>query len=135
MATKRANAEARSRETVVSVGESILGVFLGRRATRAASSAMSKHRQTTLAKMEAEKAEEAVEAVRRDMTELEGEMRQEAQAIRDRWADALTAFEELQVTPRRTDVDVQMLSLAWAPVWQVSYDQPGGRHTDRVRAH
>lgn len=135
LASKRANAEARSRETVVSVGESILGMFLGRRSSRVASSAMSKHRQQTHARMEAQKAEEAVAAIRADIAALEEELRREAQAIRDRWAEALSAFEEVRVTPRRADVDVQMLALAWAPVWEVTYGAAGGSRTERVRAH
>ncbi len=45
-ARKQAEASSRKAEVLVSVGETVLGMFLGRRSTRAASSAMSKYRQS-----------------------------------------------------------------------------------------
>ncbi len=135
VATKRANAQARTTETVVSVGESLLGAFLGgRRPGRAASTALSKNRQRTLARMEAEKAEDNVVALREQMAALEAELRTETEAVKNRWAEALGAFDEVKITPRRTDVDVQLCALAWVPQWEVVHGSGGLRRAERVRA-
>ena len=123
---KRADAEARKRETLVSVGESVVGMFLGRRSTRAASTALSKHRLTSLTKMQVEEAEETLEALQHETKELEQELQEQVTAIKERWEETLSEFEEVPVTPRRTDIQVDLFALAWAPHWQITYQDPDG---------
>jgi hypothetical protein len=136
LARKRADAEARKRETMVSVGESVVGMFLGRRSTRAASTALSKHRQRSLAAMGVEEAEAGVEALQQEIKELEGELQEQVAAIRERWEDALSEFEEVAVTPRRTDIQVDVFALAWAPHWQIGYEgRDGAMRSELVPAY
>jgi len=136
LATKEADVAARKRETVVSVGESVVGMFLGRRSTRVASRAVSKHRQTTLAKIKLDEAEANVEALQQDVKELEEELQEQAAAVRDRWEEALVEFEEVAIKPRRTDVQINLFGLAWAPHWQIMYqDRGGGARTELVPAY
>jgi len=126
LAAKEADVTARKRETLVTVGESVVGMFLGRRSTRVASRALSKQRQTTLAKIKLEEAVANVEALQEDVKELEAELREETTAVRDRWEEALVDFEEVPIKPRRTDVQINLFGLAWAPHWQVTYQGRGG---------
>jgi hypothetical protein len=121
-----ADAEARKRETLVSVGESVLGMFLGRRSTRAVSSTLRKQRMSSSAKMRAEQAEENLAALQQEMAELEEELRAETADITDRWDHTSLELAEVKVTPRRADVDVATTALAWAPLWRVTFDTPGG---------
>ena len=126
LARKQADAEARKREALVSVGESVVGMFLGRRSMRAASTALSKHRQTTMKKLEVEEAEETVEVLHQDIKDMEAELKEETEAVRERWEGALESFEEVAVRPRRTDVQIELFALAWVPQWQMSYQAQGG---------
>lgn len=136
VAKKEADAEARKREVLVSVGESVLGVFFGRRSTRAASSALSKYRQSGSAESAVEGAREDVAAVQRDIDALEAELRHEADAIKTRWNEALETLEEFPVTPRRSDIDIDLFALAWAPHWYLAYkDDQGGDLTEVVQAY
>lgn len=133
---READVAARKQATMVSVGESVVGMFLGRRSTRAASTALSKHRQTTMAKFKVEEAEETVEALQQEIKELEEELQEQVAAVRDRWEEALVEFEEVPVTPRRKDIQVDLFGLAWAPHWQITYqDRGGATRTDLVPAH
>ncbi len=127
LAKKEATADARKRETLISVGESILGMFLGRRSTRVASSSMSKYRMSSTAKMAAKEAEEKVESYKREIVELEEELRREAERIGDRWEDAAAELEEKPITPRRSDIDLDVFGLAWVPQWQVHFEDGAGR--------
>jgi DNA helicase HerA-like ATPase len=94
LAKREADAAARTRETVVSVGETVLGLFLGRRSSRAASSSLSKYRMRSSARMRAEEAEENVEALQASIQEMEDELRQET---------------------------VDLTAVAWTPMWRVGF--------------
>jgi len=137
MLTKRqADAQARDREVMVSVGESVLGMFLGRRSTRAASTALSKYRMRTSAKMGAQEAEENAKALQSEIDQLQQELKQESDAIAARWEEALKGLEENQVRPSRSDVAVDAFALAWAPHWQVTYRDPkGNSRTELIQAY
>jgi hypothetical protein len=97
---------------------------------------VSKHRQTTLAKIKLEEAEANVEALQQDVKELEEELQEQVAAVRDRWEEALVEFEEVPIKPRRTDVQINLFGLAWAPHWQITYqDRGGGARTELVPAY
>ena len=135
LAQREADVAARKRETLVSVGESVVGMFLGRRSYRVASTALSKQRQAAKAKLRLEEAHDEVKELQEDIGELEKELRAETEAVRDQWEEALTDLEEYDVRPRRKDVQISFFGLAWTPHWQISYkDTSGAGHTELVEA-
>jgi chromosome segregation ATPase len=135
LAQQEADLAGRKRETLVSVGESVVGMFLGRRSTRMASTALSKQRQTTKAKLRLEETEEDIAELEEDVEELEAELQEEVAAIRARWEEALAELEEYEVRPRRQDVQISLFGLAWAPHWQITYqDRGGATRTELVEA-
>ena len=67
-----------------------------------------------------------METLQKDIDQLEGELRQETTAITARWDDATKAFEEVPVRPNRSDIEVDMTALAWAPNWLITYRDPQG---------
>ena len=136
VAMKQADAEARKREVVVSAGESVLGMFLGRRSIRSASTTLSKYRQKTAAEMRAREAAESAEALQKDIDQIQSELQQETTAITARWDDATKAVEELPVRPNRSDIEVETMALAWAPNWQITYrDRQGNVHTELSKGY
>ncbi|UCG75195.1 MAG: ATP-binding protein [Gemmatimonadota bacterium] len=120
---KQETASARKRETMVSVGESLLGVFLGRRSMRGASTSLGKYRQQASARLSAEEAEARVQQLEAEIEELREELSEETAEIRARWEEALEEFEEVELSPRRADVDVEVVAIGWVPYWR----QPDGR--------
>ena len=114
---KTETAAARKREMIVSVGESLLGAFLGRRTTRGASTSLGKYRQQTSARMGAEEAEERVDRLEQEISELRDDLREETAEITERWEEALEEFEEVELRPRRVDVDVELIAIGWVPHW------------------
>ena len=135
LAQREADVAARKRETLVSVGESVVGMFLGRRSYRVASTALSKQRQAAKAKLQLEEAKDEVEELQEDIKDLEEDLQEEVAAIRDRWEEALAELESYDVRPRRKDVQIGLFGLAWAPHWRVTYrDRSGATHADLVEA-
>lgn len=112
---KSDTASSRKREMLVSVGESILGMFLGRKSIRAASSSLGRYRMSSTAEKAAEEAEEKLESIQEEMAALEAALTEETEMIRQDWLESLQDVEEIEVGPRRTDIDVEQVHLAWAP--------------------
>lgn len=135
LAKRQADASARKRETVVSVGETVLGMFLGSRSTRVASSALTKQRMASQANLRVQEAEADVEKLQQDIAALEEELQREVDAIRTRWEGALTELEEYEVRPRRQDVRISVFGLAWAPHWHITYEsRDGAARTELIEA-
>jgi len=60
---------------------------------------------------------------------------EEAKAITDKWAATLEEIETYTVKPRRSDANVELVALAWAPYWEIGYRSASGSLThDRVPA-
>jgi hypothetical protein len=132
---KEAKAGARKREIAVSVGESVLGMFMGRRSTRAASTALSKYRQSKMAQMDVKEAEEKVEALLEEIKMLEDELKEEAADITEHWDNALEEIEEIPIKPRKSDIQVDLLALAWIPQWNIVHKDGKGTHSTLVPAY
>ncbi len=121
LALDEAEYEARRQQQWISIGESVLGFFLGRRSTRALSTAASKRRMATRARMEIERTRAEIEDLRQEIGALEAELEEAAREITRKWTDALEELEVVELKPRRADVDVEMAALAWVPSWLVVY--------------
>ncbi len=135
LARREADAKARQQATLVSVGESVVGMFLGRRSLRMASTALSKQRQAAKAKLQLEQARDEVKEFKEDVEELEDELRIEVDAVREEWEEALDDLEDYEVKPRRKDVRISLFGLAWVPHWWITCQLPGaGTATEFVEA-
>ncbi|MEJ2077204.1 MAG: F0F1 ATP synthase subunit gamma [Acidobacteriota bacterium] len=132
LAKKEADAQARKRELLTSVGESVLGMFLGRRSLRAASSSLGKYRMQTASDLARKEAEEKVEDLQGDVNELKRELQEQADVTARRWEEAAQALEEVTVTPRRTDVSVDRVSIGWIPCWVFPMEAAPGHPGDLV---
>ena len=103
-------------QTLISVGSTLLGAFLGRKAL--SSSTISK--ATTAARgvgrsiqegSEASAAEQGVEAIRQQISEIETEIEAESAALGATEPD----IEMVEVKPVRSGVSVRLLALGWFP--------------------
>jgi hypothetical protein len=128
---KEATSDARNREFLVSVGESLVGMFLGRRSMRSASSSLRKYRMKSSAKMAIDEAEERIEGLKRETAALEEELRDQTSTITERWEIAVEELETVPINPRRSDVEVDIVAIAWEPYWLVDCRDPSGA----VRSH
>jgi len=107
-------------QTAVSVGATILGAFMGRRAV----SATTLGRATTAARgagrtakeaQDITRARETVEALRGHLAALEAQFETEAGAIADGTGAQAEALESLRLKPKRGQIAVSLVSLVWAP--------------------
>ncbi len=135
LADDEAEYNARKQEEFIGIGESVLGFFMGRRSTRALSRASTKRRLTTKAKMDIEETKEEIADLTEQIAELEQELKDATDEITNQWVDALNDLTTEEIAPRRTDVNVQLVALAWLPSWRIVADDGRGSRVFTVPAY
>ena len=128
LADDEAAYDARKQQEMLSAGDSILSLFGGRRrrASTMLSSASKKREMTARAKRDVEESQEQIARYQADIEELEKELEEATADITERWETAVDDVQVYEVKPRRTDVDVDQVALAWTPFWQVTVSEPDG---------
>ncbi len=110
-------------QTAVSMGATVLGALFGRKTL----SASTLGKATTTARgmgrtmkesQDIERARESLAAAQQQKAELEAQVQADIDALSGA-ADPLgEALESVVLKPKRTAVTVQLVALAWAPVWK-----------------
>jgi hypothetical protein len=130
-----ADYDARKREERITLGETIFSFFRGRRRTRTISTVASKRRLAEQARLDVEETRDEIEGLEDEIEELEGELESAARDITRKWADLLNDLAIEEIHPRRTDVDVRLLALAWLPSWLITYNDGIRSRTATIAAH
>ncbi len=90
---------------------------------------------TAKAKADIQESKDEIARFQEDMEEVQQTIAEEAERITEDWADTLDHVETYLVKPRRADIDVDLVALAWLPYWEIGYESVRGRLThDRVPA-
>jgi hypothetical protein len=105
-------------QTAVSVGATLLGALLGRKAVSAgtlgrATTAARGMSRTMKEASDVTRASESADAVRQQIQELDEQIREETQALTAGF-EARTDFERVTVSPKRGQISVQFVALGWA---------------------
>jgi len=124
-AVERQQSQARQAglQTAVNVGSTLLGALMGRKAVsvttvnKAATAARSVGRASQQ-RENVTRAEETVEALQKQLEDLQAEFDTEAHALAEKMEQLATEVDHVVVKPRRVDVSVQLVSLVWAPHWR-----------------
>jgi hypothetical protein len=118
-------AEQQKAQTVISVGSTILGAFVGRKAL----SATTLGRATTAArgvsrsmkeKEDISRAEESVKALQDQLADLEEEFKVATDELASAIDPSTEKLEAMTLTPRKTDIVVELVAIAWSPFWEGS---------------
>lgn len=115
---------SRKREEMISAGETIVGLLgiFGRRRSTGLSTAARRRRMTATAKGNIVESEEEIARIEDQLEEIRLDLEDQAQTIADEWSGVVEAIQTFAVKPRRTDVQVDLVALAWAPYWLVTED-------------
>jgi hypothetical protein len=122
MEREAAQAQQSQVQTVISFGATLLGAFMGRKAIsastlgRAATAARGVGR-TLKEKQDVGAAQESVAAIQQQLTDLETEFHAELQRLAEGSNPQTEALETIEIKPRKTDVAVRLVTLAWMPYW------------------
>jgi hypothetical protein len=116
---------AQKQNEVISGAGALLSVFLGgktstrgiiSRAARKAGGAARRRGQSQRGAQRVETAREKIANIQEDLQELEYEILEDVEAIREKWEEKATAVESMKVGLEKSDIEVRELSLLWMPV-------------------
>jgi hypothetical protein len=121
-AVEREKDQARSAgfNTITSIGSTLLGAFTGRKVGGRAATALRQAGRTASQRGDIKRAEETVEAVDAQIQELEAQFQEEVARIDSALDPQSEVLEALSIRPKKTDINLQLVALAWAPYWQDS---------------
>ena len=117
---ERSDLSQHKMQTAISVGTSILGALLGRKAIsvgnaqRAGSAARSAGRLSKESG-DIDRAEGNREAIQQRLAEMQSELESEVTRLRSELDPATVTIEQTSVKPRKTDIDVRTVALLWVP--------------------
>jgi hypothetical protein len=130
-----ADYRARRREARLTMGETALSFLMGRRRTRTVSTIARKDRLADRAKLEIEETEQEIAELEEEIAVLEEELQAATEEITRKWDGLLDDLDTEELHPRRADVDVRLVALAWLPSWYFIYDGEGRTRTATIAAY
>jgi hypothetical protein len=112
--------QARKREEYVGVGETLLSFFIGRKKTTGITTASRRRRMTEKAEDEAEEKTVKIEELKKDIGELESDLKSAIEKVTYRWENVEKNISVIELKPKSGDVKLDQLALAWIPKSQLS---------------
>jgi hypothetical protein len=137
LAEAKSTYKGRQTEEVISGLETVAGMFglFGRR-KKSLTSAATKRRMASTAKANVAESEADIARLQAQVEDVKSQMEQDADALTEQWTAAAADIQVTKIAPKKTDIDVQMVALAWTPNWEVTYEDSRGRsRTDAVPAY
>ena len=122
--TEKSQANEQTISTALSFGSSVLQALFGRKlassgnVSRAATSMRAAGRMARQ-RSDVSHAAENVESLRQQLAELDAEFKSEAEAVQQGGSAGELALEQIQIKPRKADINVTRMCLAWTP-WVVN---------------
>ncbi len=115
-----AQAKRAKLDTVISLGSTLLGAFLGRKTFSAGTigKAATTMRGATRAMDQAgdvARAEETVQAVQRQLADLDAQFAAESEALAGSLERAASELETLELSPTKANIQVRLVALVWLP--------------------
>ena len=109
-------------QTAISIGSALLGAFTGRKISQSsiskATTAMRSASRTMEQTKDVSRAEDTIESISKQIKDLQAEFNAEVSSLGEKIDPQTEVFETLVVKPRKSDINVQLVSLVWTPYWQ-----------------
>jgi hypothetical protein len=105
------NRKLESGANLLELGAGFMGI--GRK--KSVTSQLSNHRLAQNAKAEVEESHDAIEQHKQQIADLEKRLEQIIAETNDRWGSMVNEITEVTITPKKTDVFVNLFGVAWMP--------------------
>jgi len=112
---EREQAKGQRLQSAISIGATLLSAFTGRSAVGRATTAARSLSRRGKEKGDIERAEDNVESLTLELEELNADLQEQIDELEDRYDPLAEELEGAAIRPRRADVDVRSVALAWVP--------------------
>jgi hypothetical protein len=126
---------ARKGEALIATGEMLFTVLTRRRLYRTASWTASRRRLAQQAKLDVAERRKEIEEMEAELSELQADLEREIAQITPKWVDLLKGLTNYTVRPKRSDIEVKVVGLAWVPAWAITYRAGGQTLTATLPAY
>jgi hypothetical protein len=113
--------------TAISLGATVLGAVFGRKSTsgtigRAGTTARGVSRSMKES-ADVTRAEENVEALQQQLSDLDSQFQADVAAAESRFDATTEPLETISIRPKKTDIKVRLVAVAWRPTWKTEAGQ------------
>ncbi|MHB1356305.1 MAG: helicase HerA domain-containing protein [Anaerolineae bacterium] len=131
----RAEYEGRKSEEFMRGGETIVGLFLGRRSTRALSSASRGRRMTAEAKADLQRSERRIQELTDQVAQLQADGKEAVKECQQKWQEIARQITSGALRTKKSDIRLEAAGLVWVPFWLIPVgDARGVSRYERVSA-
>ena len=99
--------------------ENITGLFGGRRKASRLSSSLTKRRMTQQARADVEESKETIKDLNQQIEDAQKRREEVIAEINDHWGGVVNEITEVTITPKKTDILVNIFGVAWMPHYVV----------------
>ena len=99
--------------------ENITGLFGGRRKASRLSSSLTKRRMTQQARADVEESKETIKDLNQQIEDVQKHREEVIAEINDRWGKVVNEITEVTITPKKTDILINVFGVAWMPYYVV----------------
>ncbi len=111
----RTELSGRQREELLGGVESVFNFVFGRRQNYAVAFGARRRREVENAQQDVRESEQAIAKLQQDLQAVADEYRDALNALSDKWMRALSDVTEVPLAPRKSDIFVDIVALAWVP--------------------
>ena len=90
---------------------------------------------STKAKMDLEETKEDIIELKKEIDVPEEKLKKAVSEISTRWENIDEEIITEKIRPRRTDIQLQLISLAWTPFWSIRYSVGTKSHSASIPAY
>lgn len=112
---QKAQASGQKVQTAVSIGETLLGAFLGRRSSTRATRTTREIARSMKESRDRQNAEANLKALQQERAELEAQFKSEIDDVSVNLDPLSETLDKVMITPTKTNVLVRLIALVWTP--------------------
>ena len=112
--------------TAINFGSTLLAAFTGRSFRDSAGSALGSLGRTSKEKQDVRRAQETVEVLTAEVEELSRELERQIDELEDRFDPQAEELTTQSVRPRKSDIEVRLVALAWCPYRRAGFEPAWG---------
>jgi len=126
---EKAQAQQAGVQTALSVGATLLSAFMGRKAVSASSmskatTALKGVGRTVGQASDVGRAQDTVEAYQQQLEDLNAQFKEDSDALASKIDATTEVLDKVLIVPKKTDISVQLVALAWVPYRSDGQGQP-----------